>query len=129
MANGIQPVPDTIKTLKINDKCAIGFAGSVPLENAFLSRLLSVPMLPQDETLLVKLASNEGKWPLHSFLSIVSAVERIMPEVIEWANPLPDVWLGVLVTGKMEKHPMLAIFSEAMRTQSVFSHWKMSMNA
>jgi len=108
-ANGIQPVPDTIKTLKINDKCAIGFAGSIPLENALLSRLLFVPMPPQDEDLLVKLASNDGKWPLHSFNSIVTAVERIMPEVIRWANPPPDVWLGVLVAGKMDKYPILAI--------------------
>jgi hypothetical protein len=110
-ARGVKPVEDTIKTLALNDSCAIGFAGSCPLENALLSRILFVPIPPQDESLLVRLAENEGRWPLLTFDVLVEEVSRVMPEIIEILTPPDGVWLGILVAGRMDgKIPMLAGF-------------------
>jgi len=111
-ARGVSVLENTIKTLKLNDACAIGFAGFVPLENALLSRILSVPMPPQYESLLVKLAENEGRWPLLTFNVLVEEIRRVMPEIIARLRPPRGVWLGVLVAGVMSGgFPMLAAFS------------------
>ena len=111
-ANGVQLVEDTIKTFKLNDACSIGFAGSVPLENALLSRILYIPMPPQDESLLVRLAGSEGRWPLLTFDTVIEQIRRVMPEIIARQKPPPGVWLGILAAGMMrDEIPMLAGFN------------------
>lgn len=94
------PVEDTVKTLRLGDKCAIGFAGAVPLENHVLADLLRVPLPPQDRSLLKDLLAEECNYD-YEILGVMNALNEIVPGVIDFCRPPPEYTLYIILAGEM----------------------------
>ncbi len=98
-AMGVKPVEDVVKTLKLNNKCAIGFAGSVPLENLFLSQLLEVPKVAMEQDPIASLVGSEGSWHFLTYESVIASARSLLPFIVSVTNPPDEVWLGMIIGG------------------------------